>query len=81
MGVEEFASAYLTPLWKAGLVSDVTPGDRPPTAAARKLYAVGPRWEAVLPYVWRVREARGAGRTMDDLEREGWLHREDLGLR
>jgi hypothetical protein len=58
-------------------VADVSP-DRVPDA--EKVYDAGPRWEAVLPYVHTLREARASGHGMDDLVREGWLRPERLRL-
>ena len=73
----EFARAHLTPLWKAELLAYVSPR---PVPDAEKMYAVGARWEVVLPYVWTMREAREAEQTLDDLAAEGWLREERLRL-
>lgn len=72
-----FARTHLTPLWKAELVADVSPGMLPD---AQKVYDAGPKWEAVLPYVHTLREARASGHGLDDLAREGWLRAERLQL-
>jgi hypothetical protein len=73
MDAAGFARTHLAPQ----LVADVSPGRVPD---AEKVYDAGPRWEAVLPYVHTLREARASGHGMDDLVREGWLRPERLRL-
>jgi hypothetical protein len=77
MDAAAFARTHLTPLWKAQLVAYVSPARVPD---AEKTYDVGPRWEAVLPYVHTLREARTSGQGLDDLVAEGWLTVERLPL-
>jgi hypothetical protein len=68
---------HLTPLWKAQLVAETSP---PGTPDPDKTYDVGRRWEAVLPYVHTLREARASGHGLDNLEAEGWLRTEFVRL-
>jgi hypothetical protein len=79
MDAAAFVRAHLTPLWKAGLVEDVSPARHLPDE--RKVYGVGPRWAAAEPYLRELSAARQDGRTLDELaEAMSWLTRETLEL-
>ena len=74
-----FVRTHLTPLWKAGLIEDVSPDSHP--SDERKVYGVGPRWPAAEPYLRELTAARQDGRTLEALAANmPWLTRETLEL-
>ena len=79
MDAAAFVRTHLTPLWKAGLVEDVSSDPHPPDE--RRVYGVGPRWPAAEPYLRELAAARQDGRTLEALAAaEPWLTRETLEL-
>lgn len=68
---EVLREEYLAPLWKQGLIAEVSGG-----------YVVGPQWELVRPYQKVLEEAREAGRSIEQLaNQESWIEQEELPLR
>lgn len=76
LDASSFVRLYLAPLWRAGLIEDVSPGRVPDPD---KECAVGPRWPAAEPYVRELDRARAARIGIERLaEEEPWLTRETI---
>ncbi len=62
---EVLRDAYLSPLWKQGLIAEANGG-----------YIVGPQWELIRPYQQLLQEAKNEGLTIKNLTEGPWLKEE-----
>ncbi|MDW8186039.1 MAG: hypothetical protein RMM07_12390, partial [Anaerolineae bacterium] len=58
-------------LWKQGIVVEIE----------KEVYALGPQWELVRPYLEALKQARHRAETIEGLcEREDWIQMEEIPL-
>jgi hypothetical protein len=81
LDVFAFTAAHLHPLLKSGLVAYAGAQQSRPPGDGEKQYALGPRWEAALPFASAAREALAEACTLEQLAgREDWLTHESLAF-